>query len=448
MSPKVSIIMPSLNVAKYIGQCIESVLSQTLSDIEILAVDAGSTDGTLEIIKSYAAKDDRIHILLSEKKSYGYQINMGIARAVGEYVGIVETDDMIMPDMLQVLYKKAVGANLDYVKGEKVLFIESCEHQLLKLPSGSNFEDDNIYEKVIVPKELPELFMKDIFLWTGLYKKEFIKQIVLNETLGAAYQDTGFMFQVCTMAERAMYVTDEVYLYRQDNVGSSIYNRRGFRFLVEEYDYIKKFLPELSTEWHEVYYYRMIGHCRRRFQIMGASGEFWQEALPEIEELRSRLKLALQQGILKKEKLDKDRCEKLEMFLESPKIIYENYYLLYQSKLDNIHTMFHTINNRKVVIFGCGKVGQFLCELIMNNLSDAVQCYCDNQEELWGTIIQEIPVMSPMQAAKLYPDAVYLITGRRYEPEMREQLRLLNIIESNQFTYTAGVDFLVLHNKR
>lgn len=447
MSPKVSVIMPSLNVAKYIGQCMESVLSQTLSDIEILAVDAGSTDGTLEIIKSYAAKDDRIHILLSEKKSYGYQLNMGIARAVGEYVGVVETDDIIMPDMLQVLYKKAVSANLDYVKGAKVFFIELREHQFLKFPDKFYFNDDNIYEKVIVPKETPELFIRDVYLWTGLYKKEFIKKVVMNETPGAAYQDTGFMFQVCTMAERAMYIADKVYLYRQDNMSASSYNRRGFSFLVGEYDYIKKFLPKLSIEWHEVYYCRMLDHCRRRFQIMGASGEFWQEALPEIEELRSRLKLALQQGILNKEKLDKDRCEKLEMFLESPKIIYENNFLLYKSKLDNIHTMFHTINNRKVVIFGCGKVGQFLRELIMNNLSDAVQCYCDNQEELWGTIIQEIPVMSPMQAAKLYPDAVYLITGRRYEAEMREQLKLLNIIDSNQFTYTAGVDFLLLQMK-
>ncbi len=69
--PKVTVIMPSLNVRKYISTCIESVLAQTLQDIEILAVDAGSDDGTLEILQDYARRDERIRLIHSDKRSYG-----------------------------------------------------------------------------------------------------------------------------------------------------------------------------------------------------------------------------------------------------------------------------------------------------------------------------------------------------------------------------------------
>ena len=96
--PKVSVIMPSLNVVSYIRECIESVVNQTLKDIEIICVDAGSTDGTLEVLEEYTAKDNRIKLLHSDKKSYGYQMNMGIDAATGEYIGIVETDDYIVCD--------------------------------------------------------------------------------------------------------------------------------------------------------------------------------------------------------------------------------------------------------------------------------------------------------------------------------------------------------------
>ena len=97
--PKISIIMPSLNMAQYIQECMDSVLRQTFEDIEILNVDAGSTDGTLEILNKYLAEDSRVHILHSHKKSYGHQVNLGIEQAKGDYIGIVDTDDKIVPDM-------------------------------------------------------------------------------------------------------------------------------------------------------------------------------------------------------------------------------------------------------------------------------------------------------------------------------------------------------------
>lgn len=81
--PKVSIILPSLNVASYIRECLESVTRQTLKDIEIICVDSGSTDGTLEVIREFEAKDPRVKVIVSDKKSYGRQMNLGFDAATG-----------------------------------------------------------------------------------------------------------------------------------------------------------------------------------------------------------------------------------------------------------------------------------------------------------------------------------------------------------------------------
>ena len=87
--------MPSLNVVNYIDECIQSVINQTLKEVQIICVDAGSTDGTYERLMNYSRRDSRIRVIMSNIKSYGKQINMGIEQAEGKYIGIVETDDFI-----------------------------------------------------------------------------------------------------------------------------------------------------------------------------------------------------------------------------------------------------------------------------------------------------------------------------------------------------------------
>jgi len=86
---KVSVLMPSLNVVRYIRECMESVISQTMEEMEILCIDAGSTDGTLEILEEYVRKDRRVRLIKADKKSYGYQMNLGLKEALGEYTGLI-----------------------------------------------------------------------------------------------------------------------------------------------------------------------------------------------------------------------------------------------------------------------------------------------------------------------------------------------------------------------
>ena len=105
---KVSIIIPTYNVEMYLVECMESVVNQTLKDIEIICINDGSTDGSLEILKSYAQKDDRIVLVDKENGGYGIGMNIGLDKATGEYIGIVEPDDFIPLNMYSDLYEKAV----------------------------------------------------------------------------------------------------------------------------------------------------------------------------------------------------------------------------------------------------------------------------------------------------------------------------------------------------
>ncbi|MBZ7965080.1 glycosyltransferase family 2 protein, partial [Campylobacter sp. 2457A] len=118
MNPKISIIVPSLNSLDYIKECIESILNQTLKDIEILCIDANSTDGTLEFLKECEKKDKRLRVIVSDKKSYGYQVNLGIQQATGEYLGIVESDDYIKENMYERLYEVAKEQDCEVVKSD------------------------------------------------------------------------------------------------------------------------------------------------------------------------------------------------------------------------------------------------------------------------------------------------------------------------------------------
>ncbi len=117
--PKISVILPCYNVAKYISACLDSLLNQTLRDIEIICVDDKSSDDTAEIIKQYVAKDARIR-LIEQKKNGGVSIarNTGIDAASGEYIGFVDPDDWVDTDFYEKLYKAAVENKADIAKAD------------------------------------------------------------------------------------------------------------------------------------------------------------------------------------------------------------------------------------------------------------------------------------------------------------------------------------------
>ena len=121
---KVSVIVPSLNVVPYIRKCMDSILNQTLEEIEVFVIDAASTDGTHEILEEYARVDRRVTLLEDTQKSTGFAKNLGILESNAPYIAIVESDDYIALDMLEKLYEKAEETGADIVKANYSTFVE------------------------------------------------------------------------------------------------------------------------------------------------------------------------------------------------------------------------------------------------------------------------------------------------------------------------------------
>lgn len=238
-APIVSVVMPSLNVGAYIRECLESVMAQSLSAIEIICVDAGSTDGTLDVIKELAQKDSRIRLIRSDKRSYGRQVNLGIDAARGKYLGIVETDDAILPNMYKRLSDVATENVADVVCADYFRFkgdILSGERVYVACA-----QEPDMYGKVINPIEDPRSFFFTINCG-NIYSLKFIRQqkIRLNESPGASYQDIGFFNQVHCLAKRLVFLQEPFYLYRQDNPSSSINSKSKVYACCGEYEFMRK----------------------------------------------------------------------------------------------------------------------------------------------------------------------------------------------------------------
>lgn len=230
---RVSVIIPVYNTEKYLSKCIDSVIKQSLSDIEILCVDDGSTDGSSEILDKYAKKDTRIKVIHQENGGYGKAVNAGIDNASGEYVGIVESDDSVLSNMYESLYDAAKKNDLDLVKGECYFCWDSLNYRIpFHKPS-------NYYEQVLLDKDRNNFFTYLTYNWSGIYKKSFLDQYNIrhNETPGASYQDNGFWIQTMCLAQRAMWIPKPFYLYRQDNENSSIHSREKMFAMMDEFEW-------------------------------------------------------------------------------------------------------------------------------------------------------------------------------------------------------------------
>lgn len=438
--PKITVLMPSLNVVKYIRPCVESVLGQTLQDLEILAIDAGSEDGTLAVLEEYAARDGRLRIIRADRKSYGYQLNIGIVQAQGDYIGIVETDDMILPDMYEVLYNTAVQTDAEYVKGRHQKFVNIDDSFIWTSTGDFPLVSTEMSGEIIAPHNMPELLLKDIYLWTGIYEKEFIKKIKLNETSGAAFQDQGFLFQTISSATRAVYLDQIVYQYRQDNSNSSIFNKKGFSYIIKEYDYIKRFLTGKSVEWIRAYYTRMLNQCIGRFEMMAVSGAFWNESVSDMEFVREELKSAVKKGYLRSEDLCAHRLELLEYLLQDVRSIY----LFCADELHEsskaVCNIMRSVNHKEIVIFGCGRRGQFLHALLTDKRIGQIQAFCDNDSVQWDRRVQGITVLSPDEAVRRYPEAVYMIGSIKNDEAIKAQLQEMGIDDVHIYLYRGAVN--------
>lgn len=432
MRPVITVILPSLNVSEYIRKCIDSVISQTYTNLEILCVDAGSTDGTLEIIEDYASADKRIHIINSDRKSYGYQVNTALRKAGGTYIAIVDTDDYIEKEMYQNLIEKTDGT-IDIVK---------CNASGFKMIDGitmrreiRGLSDDGMYGHVISGDYLFRCPHTDSSIWNGIYRKDLLldNNIWLNESYGASYQDIGLRYQVFAHAKTAYYIDRSLYDYRMDRGESSAYSYKALsNFINEFFRLINKIFPShdipheaWNTLWEDEISY-FFGEFNRTIRLADYDvtkafiAEPYQTFSKLVEEHPEEIHHAL-------DALDNATRVNFDLIMSDI-----NCFVEYRKSVDRVmqrsaEQIIEDADGRHLVIVGNGIRGRNLY-LQCFDYCIPVDAYADNDSTKWTHDGSFSPmVLSPEKAVTEYHDDVFFIANRNHENELEEQLVNLGI---------------------
>ena len=441
--PEISIIMPSYNVGKYIEECLESVVFQTFTDLEILCIDAGSTDGTLEIINQYAARDKRVKLIRSEKKSYGYQVNKGIELAKGRYIGIVETDDFIEPDMYEALHFLMTVDDVDFVKtGTRFCFDIGFGERFEINSTGmeSSLFSDGKEQIMIEPGSYRDILWMDHHIWNGLYDSKLLKKIRLSDTPGAAYQDTGFMFQMYTSASKGIFINRSLYHYRRTNAEASAYDTTSFSKLLYEYMKILNNIEYYGPLWRRALMIKLFVQIRVKFRLMGLQGEFWREAEEEIDRMSHNIFETLSE-----ENFPKRLREDAILFRHDPYSLFEKFLNFYSTQKEIIKDMITMATDRRVALFGAGFTCDFVGALL--KAQGILPAYvCDNSDEKQGMMTFCGRICKAVDALNHESGLLFIITARSQNSKsvIREQLMSLGVSKDDIFTYTAGTSSLLL----
>lgn len=426
---QVTIIIPIHNSEKYLKECVESALAQSFHEVEILCIDGGSTDHSFEIIKELEKKDERITYIQDPNTSYGHKINVGIAKALGRYIAILESDDRMAPDMIENLFNMAEKHDLDVVDGDYYkLFIHNGKELTYAVHKYSKSED---YNCVIDYTSGKERVILNHGIWTALYKKDFLigQNIKLNESAGASYQDLSFLFLTSFLAKKVYHANIPLYKYRIDNITSSVKDNNKIFEIVGECEFLKKELEKrnvVSREAWKVYYIRKYNAYYWNYCRLGQIGRACF-----LEKYKEELKEDIRKGAVIRETFGEEMYERTFLLLDD-----EERFVNIVQKIDkksSITELLNWVENKKngeLVVFGAGVSGNKIIDLLLQN-GNMIKTVCDNSKLLQGTRLKDFKIYSVEETVKSYPNAFYLIANARHGEDMRAQLIKSGIKEAN-----------------
>lgn len=434
---KVSIIMPSFNVAPYIRECMESVINQTIKEIEIICVDAYSTDGTREILEEYANRDRRIKLLNDDGRSTGYAFNLALKHAAGKYIGIVETDDYVSLKMYEELYHAAESNDVDYVKADFNLFLDLEEGRFI-LPFATFTQSDRkYYNQVINPKNCPMLRVNDGYMWKGIYRKDFLlnHKVRMHETKGASFQDQGFLYQTIFQAEKILYLDRNFYFYRRDNAGSSVYSEKIVDKMMTEYKLIEedfKSNPESLAEFKEDYYFEKFARYKGVLKCIKTESRSLY-----LQEIKNEFVEPFKEGYVKKDM--GYVYQDLVLLLNSPVMYNEELEKESLIKLDQSIRLLQYADGKDIVLFGDGEIGIATMYLLRRFHKGNVLCMMDNNQNKWGRINNGTKVVSPTEINQ-YIDKHFIITNQNHTCEIYKQLMDAGIASERIYIQNMPID--------
>ena len=214
MNPAVSIIIPVYNTEKYLRECLDSVLAQTMTEIEVLCVDDGSTDSSLAILREYAAKDPRLTLYTQDHQFAGAARNLGIKHAVGKYLLFLDSDDVFDPQLVEKSYNRAEETEADICVFGGELFFDD---------SGKRCPAPNLCRPDLCPKEVFSAadYPDEIFSfttpasWNKIFRREFIIAEGIEFPKLRTAEDLVFVLSALACAKRITLLNEPLIGYRQ-----------------------------------------------------------------------------------------------------------------------------------------------------------------------------------------------------------------------------------------
>lgn len=217
---KVSIIIPVYNSSKYLKECLDSVLNQTLKEIEIIIINDGSTDSSEKTIKDYVKENTNIIFINNKKnKGIGYSRNIGVSKSTGEYIGFVDSDDTIEPEMFEKYYNFAIKNKLDIVTGYYYKKFDSTKEMF-----------ENSYFNISNLNEMPNLInLLDYGPCNKIFKRELIIKNKINFEEKLKYEDMPFVLKALYHSSKVGHINKAYYNYRiHDSSETTTMDRRVF----------------------------------------------------------------------------------------------------------------------------------------------------------------------------------------------------------------------------
>lgn len=322
--PKVSVIVPVYNVQRYLRGCLDSILAQTMRDLEVVCVNDGSTDASRDIIEDYLHRDPRVRVVDKANAGYGAGINDGFAAATGEWLTILEPDDLFPHDACQLMYEACVADDLDFLKADASVFWG--EGQTYREEPAPTSPDRASYEHVFDPSANPGARFSRAGQ-PGMYRASFIrdKGIRLHESAGASFQDTGLWAQCMFVGTRARFLDRVCYLIRRDNPDSSEKDRRKVYTICDEWDFIRSRIDELSVPHPD--------ECARSSAWFRFRGYRWNldriasdKCLEFLERFSADFRKLDEAGELDRSYFEPEEVAWLQEVMASPELVYWRQY--------------------------------------------------------------------------------------------------------------------------
>lgn len=250
MDIKVSVILPVYNVSAYLRQCMDSVVNQTLRDIEIICVDDGSTDDSVDILKEYAQKDSRVKVIEQANAGAGAARNTGLGIAKGEYLSFLDSDDFFEPDMLEKAWSKAKEGDADFVVFRSDQYREDLDKFV---QVGWTLREKQLppYRPIYFRNITGNVFKVFVgWAWDKLYKREFVERRRLKFQEIRTSNDMLFVFSAVAFADR-IEIVDEVLAHQRRNNPNSLSNTRekSWQCFHEALAALKKALKDNGNFW-------------------------------------------------------------------------------------------------------------------------------------------------------------------------------------------------------